>query len=271
MRAIPEKTLEHWVSRDVARRFPSAVLWWPSSGEDIAVDDIGSRPGKWFMLEVKTTEWEQNNGRNRLVVDLEQLDVYLYTGLPVFYVFPVPPWDNVMTAALPWLGRRRRGDLGNPLVGSQWFGHWTFVLSAGEVNRLVRRSRPNQKHATLFTSSASNRLSKVPRGARTLNQFLSLQVLCGDFRSQGGLVVPRPAYQPSGVSRLDLALSLGDLVADALQADQALAHFLPVSEDDGDAYREVTTEDLLERLGVVGHGSAQLLVVSIDANDLALF
>lgn len=271
MRALPEKTLEHWVSREVARRFPNANLWWPSNGEDVMVDEVAGRPGKWLMLEVKTTEWEQPRGRNRLSIDLEQLRVYLSTGMPVFYVFPVPPWDDVLTAARPWLGRWRRGDLGNPAVGGQWFAHWTYVLSAKDVANVVGSVWKKNKYATLFTSSAFDRLAMVPNGARTLNQFLTMVSVCGDYRSQAAFVVPSVARLVHPTLRTELAAQLRTHVLGESRSDHPLAHYLPPSDgNDADGYRQVEAEELSESIALVNRGTARLLAVSIDASDLAL-
>lgn len=271
MRALPEKTLEHWVSRDVARRFPNANLWWPSNGEDIMVDELTGRPGKWFMLEVKTTEWEPTSGKNRLTIDLEQLREYLATGMPIFYVFPVPPWDGVLTSARPWLGRWRRGDLGNLAAGNHWFAHWTYVLPAREVASLIGTTWTKNKSGTLFTSSVSNRLRKIPNGARTLNQFLSLLTLCGDPRSQAGFVAPRVTPSARPVLRTDLAAQLRALVLGEGGVGQPVAHYLPMPGNDNvDRYQEVEVSDLSESLAAISRGSAQLLTVSVDATDLGV-
>jgi hypothetical protein len=233
------------------------------------VDELGGRPGKWFMFEVKTTEWESRNGYNRLSIDLEQLDVYLSTGMPVFYVFPVPPWDDILTAALPWLGRCRRSDLGNPSAGNQWFAHWTYVLSASEVAARLKHSWPTNKKSTLFTSSVSNRAKRFPKGARTLNQFLHLQAQCGDDRSQAAIVAPRQARgslrQPS---RVELASVLRELTLSNDSDDRRLAHFLPTGQ--GDQYAQTDPAALEESLAQVQRGSARLVTVALDAADLAI-
>src|SRR5215207_663451 len=100
--SMPEKTLEHWTSTYLHNRFPTSALWWPTKGEDIAVDlrrAIGGRgrAGWALALEVKTAT-PTGSGRHEVAIDLQQLAGYLAGAkvsarsgipLPVFYVFPM--------------------------------------------------------------------------------------------------------------------------------------------------------------------------------------
>ncbi len=233
------------------------------------VDELGGKPGKWFMLEVKTTEWDKSNGYHRLSIDLQQLHAYLSTGMPVFDVFPVPPWDDGLTASRPWLGRWRRGDIGNPSAANQWFAHWTFVLSAGEVAALVRHSWPGNKHGTLFTSSVSNRAKKIPKGARTLNQFLHFQAQCGDIRGQAAFVAPRAVGASSRqISRAELVSALRAPILNGDVDDRPLVHFLPTGQEE--QYAEADLPSLAESLAFIQQRSARLVAVHLDANSLAI-
>lgn len=120
VRAIPEKTLEHWSSMYLARRFPVCQLWWPSMDEDIAVQSLSSRVGKSLLLEVKTTDWNWRRWEHRLTIDVDQLRRYQSSPIPVYYVFPMPPWSEVLADGHSWLmGRHRRQPIDS---GHGWFG-----------------------------------------------------------------------------------------------------------------------------------------------------
>lgn len=95
MRAIPEKTLEHWSSMYLARRFPDCQLWWPSAGEDVSIRSLPRRFGKSLLLEIKTTDWNTPRWEHRLTLDVDQLRRYQRSPVPVYYVLPMPPWQDV--------------------------------------------------------------------------------------------------------------------------------------------------------------------------------
>jgi hypothetical protein len=163
-RSIPEKTLEHWTSMYLANRFPTASLWWPTKGEDVAFSQLrrmaaaGGLPSKVLLLELKTAEWVPaagGLGKHTVSIDLDQLDRYLtpppgVKSLPVYYVFPLPFWDEAFTTpatAMPpstgghyppdWWRQAADGLPG--AVGYEWFGNWTYVLPA----ELVARALPS--------------------------------------------------------------------------------------------------------------------------------
>lgn len=123
--------MEHWTSLYIASRFPRAEQWWPTDGEDVgvALRSFLSSPGKVLMLEIKVPEATATG--HRLSISTEQLSRYLGRGLPVFYVLPVPFWSGPIgpsgsvpiTPASWWRRRSQR----------EWFGNWTYVLSAADV------------------------------------------------------------------------------------------------------------------------------------------
>lgn len=86
VRSIPEKTFEHWASMYVAHRFPLGGLWWPTMGEDIRVEDLGTVPGKALLLEAKVPE-QQPNGSHSITIDIPQLKKYVASPVPVYYTF----------------------------------------------------------------------------------------------------------------------------------------------------------------------------------------
>ena len=85
-------------------------------------------PGEVVMLEVKVPE--STDTGHQLSVDTKQLQSYLDHRLPVFYVLPVPRWSGSLnpetTSPAPASGWWRQQS-GN------WFGEWTYVLSAADV------------------------------------------------------------------------------------------------------------------------------------------
>lgn len=153
VRSIPEKTFEHWASMYVAHRFPLGGLWWPTTGEDIRVEDLGTLPGKALLLEVKVPEL-QPNGSHVVTIDVAQLTKYVTSVAPVYYTFPAPPWTGEL-ALSPWLGIERRADLAFKRAGHRWFGRWTVVCSATALMSHIGPAL-GQKHATLKGIPASH-------------------------------------------------------------------------------------------------------------------
>lgn len=146
VRSIPEKTFEHWASMYVAHRFPLGGLWWPTSGEDIRVEDLGTVPGKALLLEAKVPEL-QSDGSHRVTIDIRQLTKYVSSIAPVYYTFPAPPWTGHL-ATSSWLGIERRADLAYKRAGHRWFGAWTVVCTATDLLAHLAPD-PGQKQATL--------------------------------------------------------------------------------------------------------------------------
>lgn len=171
VRSVPEKTFEHWASMYVAHRFPMGGLWWPSSGEDIRVEDLGTVPGKAVLLEVKVPE-QQPDGSHLVSIDLAQLAKYLSSPIPVYYLFPVPPWTGQL-AGSAWLGAERRADLAYRRAAHRWFGDWTVVCTAAALSATLG-TKPGQKTATM---------SSLPPHWRWRNFWT-------DFRGCGSPVLP---------------------------------------------------------------------------------
>jgi hypothetical protein len=145
-RSLPEKTFEHWTSTYVRNRFTKSIMWWPAKGEDFAVglsevlssnsDDLVR--SKVLLLELKVPE-AQVSGYH-CDIDIPQLNAYLARDYPVSYVFPVPNWRPPLTTTG-----------GNPVAppgiasapewwkihSDNWFGWWTFVLSAEDVRDIL--------------------------------------------------------------------------------------------------------------------------------------
>jgi hypothetical protein len=143
VRSIPEKTFEHWASMYVAHRFPLGGLWWPTVGEDIRVEDLGTLPGKALLLEAKVPELKAD-GSHVVTIDVAQLRKYVASVAPVYYTFPAPPWTGDLTTSA-WLGIERRADLAYKRAGHRWSegGLWYArpVLSSLTWRLLRVRSR----------------------------------------------------------------------------------------------------------------------------------
>ncbi|MGJ9422586.1 hypothetical protein [Aeromicrobium sp. CF3.5] len=137
----------------VAHRFPLGGLWWPTTGEDIRVEDLGTLPGKALLLEAKVPEL-QADGSHVVTIDIAQLLKYVSSVAPVYYTFPVPPWTGDL-ASSSWLGIERRADLAYKRAAHRWFGAWTVVCTASALLSHVAPA-VGQKHATLKTVPASH-------------------------------------------------------------------------------------------------------------------
>jgi hypothetical protein len=154
---LPEKTLEHWTGLYLASRFARAEQWWPTLGEDVALALRGSltSPGKVLLLEIKVPEATPTG--HSLSISTMQLQRYLGHRLPVFYVLPAPFWSGSISSGgfvpvTPASWWRRRSH-------PQWFGNWTYVLSASDVARHVSMSAENP---VLYT---------VPNGAVDVSSY----------------------------------------------------------------------------------------------------
>jgi hypothetical protein len=178
VRSIPEKTFEHWSSMYVAHRFPRGGLWWPTKGEDIHVEDLGTLPGKSVLLETKVPELA-TTGAHTVSVDLAQLKRYVSSLVPVYYVFPEPPWvGDLMVSG--WLGGERRADLAYRRAGDRWFGEWTLVCGAADLLAHLAPT-PVQKTATVTTPP--------PQHWRWFD-FWSDLVRCGSRTMPAAFIVP---------------------------------------------------------------------------------
>lgn len=185
VRSVPEKTFEHWASMYVAHRFPLGGLWWPTAGEDIRVEDLGTVPGKSLLLEAKVPE-QQLNGSHAITIDVAQLTKYLASPVPVYYIFPTPPWSGLL-ATSSWLGVERRADLAYRRAGHRWFGEWTQVCTAADL------------HAHLSPSSGDKftKLKGLPATHWSWRMFWKEFRACGSTALQSAYVVDGPVADPT--------------------------------------------------------------------------
>lgn len=137
---VPEKTLEHWISQYVTYRYRShASLWWPAFGQDIDVRSLPARPGKAIQLEVKTSTVTAPD-RHDVYIDLQQLRRYRqrpFSHQP-FYVFPKPYWRGTLEQDARRLGEQVTELAFKRSGRPRWFGHWMIVLTAEQVEGVLR-------------------------------------------------------------------------------------------------------------------------------------
>lgn len=149
---MPEKTFEHWTALHLASRFPNADQWWPTRGEDVALALRSglSSPGIVVLLELKVPE--ATPAGHQLSVSTAQLGRYLRHRLPVFYVLPVPRWsgplDPETTPPRPAAGWWRHRS-------ENWFGDWTYVMSASDVAKQISMKASNPVLYTVPNLGAS--------------------------------------------------------------------------------------------------------------------
>jgi len=247
-RSVPEKTFEHWASMYVAHRFPYGSLWWPTLGEDVSVDDLGTVPGKAMLLEFKVPE-QQKNGTHAVIIDVLQLHSYLGSPVPVYYAFPEPPWNGTLTGST-WLGPERRADLAYRRTGHRWFGEWTVVCSAAAL--LQHLNPAAAKKATVPVP--------LPVGWRW-SEFWRQYGTCGSTAMPSLFIVPEnvSGSHPAPVMhRRELRRQLGELrrrsleqhgrprerARDALR-DASRYFYAPASPaTDTDEYRFIRREEL---------------------------
>lgn len=163
--SVSEKTLEHWSSQYLTYRYKSKVaLWWPNAGKDIDVRALPVRPGKAVHLELKTLSMTKDGLGHYVKVDIGQLNEYLKSKVPVFYVFPWRPH---------WTGELETSAIANAIapteiafsrVGNEWwFANWMIVMTCQQVADLLHHkiakhpgtARKNQQRLVTFKPAAS--------------------------------------------------------------------------------------------------------------------
>jgi hypothetical protein len=274
---MPEKTLEHWTSMYLARRFPNASLWWPAAGEDIQFEGLPGRIGKSVMLEIKTTEWNGSKNQHRLTLDVEQLDAYQESKIPVYYVLPVPPWSGSLIPGNPWLGVRRPSEL--LLPGSRWFGSWTFVVSAAHLWQHLdgKNNRQSQKTATLFTHTTGNQDLKIVAPPLhtwwTWEEFWDLLGSCGSATMPSLICSPGTPYLGQRAPRKRLTESLAaaeDVGLLSAPADGRRTSSLYASEGTNDVYAELSEDTLKQALQALNGHHQNTAILHLPAKDVAI-
>lgn len=191
----------------ISHRFPMGGLWWPASGEDIHVEDLGTLPGKAVLLETKVPELLPDD-THITTIDLAQLRKYVATGLPVYYVLPEPPWDGTLITS-GWLGPERRADLAYLRSGRRWFGKWTYVCLASDLLSYLS-PEIDQKTASLRSLSRLKHWS--------WREFWSEMARCGADDMPSIFILPSDGSDPPSatLTRSDLRAALQTLVPQVL-------------------------------------------------------
>lgn len=221
-----------------------------------------------MLLEVKTTDWNRSRWEHRLTIDVDQLRSYQRSPVPVYYVFPMPPWQNVLADGHSWLAGRPCSDLLNG--GHGWFGDWVFVARAQALwTRLG--GRRSQQTATLFSNAGgSNDPSSIWPALRpwwTWSNFWDSMARCGSSEMPSLFSVPKLSKASEGwLSRQALVRRLASLdVESDVRTDWELERFAP-AEDEG--YQDLALLDFPETTlttTAAGHSTAFL---HLDATDL---
>jgi hypothetical protein len=135
-RAIPERTIDAWVSIYLAQRYPDMRLWLPTSGWDQAVDP-GLANAKIALLECKTSEQHvtaTHGTHQRIEIDRAQLFRYLKSPVAsraLYYVLPTFPAD--------WAGNDAQTGPIFPAESSYWPHAPTWALWAISAVRLFHQ------------------------------------------------------------------------------------------------------------------------------------
>lgn len=241
VRSVPEKTFEHWVSRYVANRFPRSSLWWPTKGEDVRVTDLGVGVGKAILLEVKVPE-QQANGSHKVSIDVSQLRRYQASPVPVYYVFPQPPWSGSLEASA-WLGREGRAELAYRRSGRRWFGHWSVVCRADHL----------LSHLAPAPTSKLQVMSSPPTVHWYWQSFWQWFAACGAGVMPAAYILDRPLPYSNPAQLRGYLRSRAEEGSYGLAREELLAQrrFVYVPEPDApdeSGYRLVEEEDLNEVL-----------------------
>lgn len=213
--------MEHWVSLYLASRFPNADQWWPTRGEDVGLSlrSAMNSPGKVILLEVKVPE--ATSAGHQLSIDTDQLQRYRDRCLPVFYVLPTPHWsgplDPEKTSPPPAAGwwRKRSGN---------WFGNWTYVLSADDV---AKRLSADKSKSVLYTIPYGCG-SEEPRHNALKDAFLWKR-FWREFRNCGPDGARRWRITRDRLGKI-IVVDLADEQQVSLQTDEEPAYFEPLPE-----------------------------------------
>jgi hypothetical protein len=143
--ALPERTVDAWVTAYVAERVPDALLWAPTQRQ-IPDYDLASSlpgPGKLFVFENKAP---QANKAYHFVLPVRQIWNYLRRAdlrERTFYVLPCPPFPISEVPGAPGAAAPPPADLvprraQTRLKGHQWAPpggceEWFRVVSAIEL------------------------------------------------------------------------------------------------------------------------------------------
>ena len=160
--ALPERTVDAWVTAYVAERVPGALLWAPTQRQlpdyDLATSLPG--PGKLFVFENKAPQTEK---AYHFIVSVRQIWNYLRRAdlrARTFYVLPCPPFPTSEVPGAPGAATPPPADLvprraRSRLKGHQWAPpngceEWFRVVPAIELWRHFIRGAPPSPGAPIW-------------------------------------------------------------------------------------------------------------------------
>lgn len=255
--SFPEKTFEHWCTIHLGYRYRAHVhMWWPAFGADIEIAAIPGAPGKRIWLELKTTTWKPRPGHHDLRIDLEQLEAYRGSPVPDYYVFPIPPWSDVLAPATPWLAGLTPGSLAyQSQSGAHWFAEWTWVVQGA-----VLRSGLAAEIAAWAAGGARKKdIARVTGGRFAWTRpglrgvtpmkwkpFWEAMQQCGSGTLPAQFILPAGAALPRNPSRSDLVGALSIAKKEGHSSDGTLQGTIAYSPTGDRAYGKASNDGLTE-------------------------
>jgi hypothetical protein len=194
--AIPERTVDTWVTAYLAGLVPDMLLWAPTQRQTPDHDLAGALPGpgKLFVLENKAPYATRHFGFR---LELRQLWNYLRNPdlrARTFYVLPCPPFPLAEVPGTPGAYSPPAPDLmprrtqsrrrGHPWQGGLPCEEWFRVVPALDLWAELRsRTPPPQLGAPAWPTPRRGRPPQLPAGAppeRTLGLRCPLPATLGE-------------------------------------------------------------------------------------------
>lgn len=252
--AVPEKTVDAWLSIYLSQRFPLLSLWSPTRGWDQAVDTGVPPDSKLVLFEVKTSQ--ERSHQQQIPIRWSQLDRYrkhpiakraLYYVLPEFQgnpsgsdpgTLPFPAesslmWNvqyNVLWVASVWslldYFRRRSSSVVN---GNLWLP--ASELSAGNLamSRRLFRLAQEIENCSVGLRGPSWDGSLGGGGSRGARPGPDLPALPPDeTEAFGDQIEELLEWQPEGAERPDPDVLDRGIADGGGRIDRPLAVVLPI-------------------------------------------
>jgi hypothetical protein len=192
--ALPERTVDAWVTAYVAERVPGALLWAPTQRQipdyDLATSLPG--PGKLFVFENKAPQADK---AYHFILSLRQIWNYLRRAdlrVRTFYVLPCPPFPTSEVPGAPGAATPPPADLvprraRTRLKGHQWAPpdgceEWFRVVPAIELWRHLIRGAPPSLGAPVWRKPTKGSSISPPPGAPTKQ---TVRATCAHVASLG--------------------------------------------------------------------------------------
>jgi hypothetical protein len=177
--ALPERTVDTWVTAYVAERVPDALLWAPTQRQVPDYDLASSLPGpgKLFVFENKAP---QANMAYYFILSVRQIWNYLRRAdlrARTFYVLPCPPFPTSEVPGTPGAASPPPVDLVPRRAQTRLRGHrwappdgceeWFRVVSAIELWRHLMPGAPPSPGAPVWLKPKKGSRVSHPPGAPT--------------------------------------------------------------------------------------------------------